>query len=285
MQITNIHNLPESIVNLVKNDSYNSGHSDITVTQLIDSPRVVNMKKIHAAKMTQDVSDMMFLIMGKLGHALIENSKGQEIKEERLFAKIKGWNISGAIDSQDIEVDGTTIGDYKFTSVWAVMNEKPDWEYQLNMYAWLVEKVKGHNIKGLKIYAFCRDWNRRDAVKDNYPKTPLVVIDIPLWDMAKREAFVLDCLHRHAEADTTRTLGGDLPLCSDADQWRRQETYAAMKTGAKRATRVFDKKMDADLFAVANGLLVVTRPAEPTRCKGNFCRVAEWCDQYKSEAV
>jgi hypothetical protein len=287
VQITNKFNLPEIILNFAKSKNYDSGKSDITVTQLIDSPRIVNLRKTHAHELSQDISEMLWMFMGTAVHQVFEKgAAANTVTEERLFVKINGWNISGAIDTQVVEPDGVIIGDYKFTSVWAVMNDKPDWEYQLNLYAWLVEKVKGLKVKSLQIHALCRDWNRRDSVKEGYPQAPLVSVDIPLWSMEKREAFVIDRLAQHADADTTRSLGGELPLCTNEDQWRRKETYAVMKTGLKRASRVFDNKPEADSFAAANkDMSVVLRPAEPTRCKNNFCRVADFCEQYKSEAV
>ena len=287
MQITNKFNLPEIILNFAKSKNYDSGKSDITVTQLIDSPRIVNLRKTHAHELSQDISEMLWMFRGTAVHQVFEGgAAANTITEERLFVKINGWNISGAIDTQIVEPDGVAIGDYKFTSVWAVMNDKPDWEYQLNMYAWLVEKVKGLKVKSLQIHALCRDWNRRDSVKEGYPQAPLVSVDIPLWSMEKREAFVLERLAQHADADTTRSLGGDLPFCTNEDQWRSKETYAVMKTGLKRASRVFDNRPEADSFAAANkDMSVVLRPAEPKRCKNNFCRVADFCEQYKSEAV
>ena len=49
--------------------------------------------------------------------------------------------MSGAIDRQEID-DGVSIYDYKVTSVWSLIFDKPEWERQLNCYAYLVEKKK-----------------------------------------------------------------------------------------------------------------------------------------------
>jgi len=90
--------------------------------------------------------------------------------EQRFFAEIDGWHVSGAIDLQVVDPDGIHIKDYKTTSVWAVMNDKPEWEQQLNIYAWLVQKNKQVPIKSLQIVGILKDWSKREAErKPEYP--------------------------------------------------------------------------------------------------------------------
>lgn len=286
MRITNKFNLPESIVQFNQNAVYNSGKSNITCTQLIDSPRIVQLRKKHQNELEQDISEMLWMIMGTAMHSIFDSVKVEgTITEERLFTQLHGWDISGAIDSQIMEPDGIIIGDYKFTSVWAVMNDKPDWEYQLNIYAWLVEVVKKMPVKALRIYAMCRDWQRRDVGKEGYPDTPLVTVEVPLWPLAQRQAYVEARLQQHADADTDVTLGTELAKCTAEDQWRRKETYAVMRNkNMARAWRVFDTNDAAIAFAAENkDVTVITRPAEPIRCKNNFCRVSQFCSQFKEE--
>jgi len=286
MRITNKFNLPETIVRFNENSHYDSGKSNITCTQLIDSPRIVQLRKKHQNELEQDISEMLWMIMGTAMHGIFESVKVEgTIAEERLFTQLNGWDISGAIDSQIVEPDGIIIGDYKFTSVWAVMNDKPDWEYQLNIYAWLVEVVKKIPVKSLRIYAMCRDWQRRDVGKEGYPEVPLVTVEVPLWPLAQRQAYVEARLKAHADADTDATLGSDLAKCSPDDQWRRKETFAVMRNkNMSRAWRVFDSHEVAVKFAAENkDVTVITRPAEPIRCKNNFCRVSQFCSQFKDE--
>ena len=64
------------------------------------------------------------------------------VVEERLFAEVDDWVISGAIDLQRSESDGTiTILDYKCTSVGSVIFGKIEWVKQLNFYGWLAERI------------------------------------------------------------------------------------------------------------------------------------------------
>jgi hypothetical protein len=118
MRITNKFNLPESIVQFNQNAVYNSGKSNITCTQLIDSPRIVQLRKKHQNELEQDISEMLWMIMGTAMHSIFDSVKVEgTITEERLFTQLHGWDISGAIDSQIVEPDGIIIGDYKFTTV------------------------------------------------------------------------------------------------------------------------------------------------------------------------
>jgi hypothetical protein len=64
-----------------------------------------------------------------------------------------------------------------------------EWEQQLNIYAWLVEKVRKVKVLDLGIVAIVRDWSRRDAAnREGYPEAPVKSIAIPLWDYETREA-------------------------------------------------------------------------------------------------
>jgi hypothetical protein len=96
-------------------------------------------------------------------------------------------DISGAIDLQIITGPETvSVRDYKTTSSWAVMNEKIEWEQQLNIYAWLVENVKGKIVDSVGIVAIIRDWSRREAAKNpDYPQAPVKEIPINLMALSK----------------------------------------------------------------------------------------------------
>lgn len=287
MKLTNKYGLPGALVAFAKRNTYNAGKSDITVTSLIDSPRVKGLQKSHADSLEEDVSDVVWRLTGTAIHHILEQYEvAEHIPEERLFVHMAGWDVSGQIDSQVIEPDGVTIWDYKFTSAYAVMANKQDWHNQLNMYAFLARKAKGVHVKALKICAFIRDWSQYKTSTDGYPPASVSVLDIPVWDADVAEAYVNERLSIHAEADATMTLGGTLARCSDAEQWRGPPSYAVMreKNLAGRAWRVFDKEAEATEFCLNNkGGVVQLRPSESVRCKGNYCKVAAFCDQWKSE--
>ena len=146
--ITNKYGLPEAFVNFAKLDKYSKGDADISVTQLIDSPRVLLMREKYKDKITTDAMDMVFALFGTAVHSVLEGATGKNTyKEQRINKKVDGWTLSGAIDQYEIEDDGVIITDYKVTSVWSVIFDKQEWVNQLNVYAYLLEKEINKPIK------------------------------------------------------------------------------------------------------------------------------------------
>jgi biotin synthase-related radical SAM superfamily protein len=204
------------------------------------------------------------------------------VSEERLFTDVDGVTISGAIDLQQHTPTGVNIVDYKFTSAWAVMNDKIEWEQQLNVYKWLVERVKKTPVNSLQICALIRDFNRHE-VKEGYPKAPIHMIDIPMWDAVKAEIYVRERLEMHSQSKLAADFGEPLLECSPEERWMSETTYAVKREGRKTAIRVFKTIEGAKELAEKEKGYVETRLGEPKRCAGNYCGVAQWCDQYQGE--
>jgi hypothetical protein len=289
MKITNKFNVPETLVALATRDYYTKGKSDYSVTEIISPPRIQRLRRKHFEEIEQDVSDMLWMLLGTALHVVAERSEVLgHTNEERLSAGINGIILSGAIDLQKDDEDGVTITDYKFTSAWALMNDKPEWEQQQNIYKYLVERVKKKPVKGLKICALIRDWSRRDAQnKPDYPQAPIQVIDIPMWTFDRTEAFIKERVEMHRDSKVSADWGDELPLCSDEERWLRPTTYAVKKDGRKTAIRVFDTQDEADALLKEmpekdKGFIEI-RKGEAVRCTGNFCGVSQWCNQYQNE--
>ena len=280
MKLTNKRNLPETIVNVLKRPQYSKGKANLSVTELINSPRIVQLKRLHWNQLEEDASSMVWSLFGSAVHNILQHGKDEHhIVEQRLFADIEGWTISGAIDLQIVEEDGVVISDYKVTSSWAVMNEKAEWVEQLNSYAWLVEKCKRMNVKKLQIIAIIRDWKDRETKNPDYPQAPIVTVDIPLWDFETRTQFLKDRVHAHSEAYLDAELDSPLPPCTPEQMWERPTTYALFKEGGKRAKKVFTIKEEAD-EALTDGHYIETRQGTRVRCE-SFCPVSGLCDQYQ----
>ena len=285
MQITNKYNLPQAIMNFATRREYNPGKSDITVSRLIDSPRRTVLTKKHNHELTIDITELTAAMLGTALHHIFEVGADEtSIPEERLFLKVNGWDISGQIDSQVKNGDEISLIDYKSTSAWAVMNEKPEWTYQVNLYAYLVEKVKNIRVSDATIVVLIKDWKQRETIKEGYPEASILNIPIVLWPMEQREAYLMERLRIHTEADTNIALGGEIPLCTPEEQWRSAETYAVVKdANPTRAWRVFPVLTEAQAFAEdKKGITIITRKAEPKRCN-DWCKVAAHCDQYQQE--
>lgn len=73
MKITNQFNLPQTLVDAVSFDAHRT-HGDISVTTLIDSPRIFYLKKKHHQDVTQDVSGMIWALFGTAVHSVLERA-------------------------------------------------------------------------------------------------------------------------------------------------------------------------------------------------------------------
>lgn len=284
MKLTNKHGLPTTIINVLKRPQYSKGDAHISVTELMSSPRIVQLRRRHWDQLEEDAGDMVWSLFGSALHNILQHGKDENhVVEERLFKEIDGWTISGAIDLQEIEDGEVTISDYKCTSVWSVMNEKLDWQRQLNVYAYLVETVKKLPVKAVQIVAVLRDWSGREAdVKQEYPRAPIVVLNIPLWPMEMREQYIKRRINLHSEALFASESGSDMAFCTAEECWEKPTTYAVKKKGNKRATHIFKAKAEAEhqVNQLGEAYGIEERPGERTRCE-RFCSVSLFCDQYQ----
>lgn len=289
MKITNRFNLPDTFLSFARDGKYDRGNADISVTSLIDAPRISILKQSRHGEIESDVSDMIWPLLGTAVHHMLESSqpKGNVTMEERLFVDINGWTVSGQIDHQE-EVDGMIhISDYKVTSVWSVIYGKEDWVRQLNCYAHMVRLAKGANVGSVRIIAILRDWQRREAqFKPDYPQAPVAVVDIPLWDADTAQAYMEQRVHLHQDAQMMWDTQEAVVECSDEERWTKPDTWAVMKAGAKRALKVFDNNADAVSHALSlgKGYIATHRKGGRTRCE-QYCSVSEFCTQWAMERV
>ena len=282
MRLTNKFNLPQTFINVIKRPNYNKGDVHISCTELLNSPRIVQLKNKHWDELEQDASEMVWALFGSAVHGVLEHGKDpHHIVEERLFIEHMGWKMSGAIDLQEVNDQGIAIRDYKVTGAWSVQNEKQDWHNQLNVYAWMVEKVKKVPVTDLAIIAIVRDWSSHEAqTKESYPQAPVVTIPIPLWSFEEREKFVSDRLTLHSAAQFCKEVGEDMTHCTPEEMWEKPSVWAVKKIGGVRAKSLHSSKEEAEL-AYPAGHVVEHRPGERTRCK-SWCQVSQFCTQYQS---
>ena len=292
MVITNNAGYPEALVKAVENDSYSRGEGvDRSVTGLLAPPRQAALKEIHGHEIVEDVSDRTYALYGQLVHLLLERAGEQSrnaINEERLYAEVGGWTISGQTDTLTLTEDQRSwiISDYKFVTAYKfkrsysgelVMPE--EYEQQLNMYGHLLRE-NGFKVDGLKIVAIYRDWSKLEAKRDsNYPQLGAETHDVPLWSEDKARSFMEERVRLHQNAEN------DLPECTDDERWAKPDKYALMpNANSARARKLFDSEIDASTWAAANkmkpGWVIDHRKGANVRCE-NYCVVSEWCEQFK----
>lgn len=277
MNFTNIHGLPDSLAQAIKNDPYSAGASDISVTKLIDSPKRRALMKRYGEFIVTDLSKSLFSLLGQGVHNVLErSSQGEEIiAEQRFFSEVEGWTISGQVDRFNTATG--ELEDYKVTSAYKVIKgDVKEWERQLNVLAWLLRQA-GHNVEKLSIVAIIRDWSMTDAKnKPDYPKAPFAVINISLWKEDSVFEYIQQRIRLHQAAERGEPIG-----CSDEERWYEGTTWALMKKGGKRAIKVYRRKEDIGT-EIADGLYVEERKGGYRRC-AEYCEVSAFCDQYQSE--
>jgi hypothetical protein len=275
VKIINDANLPEPLFNAIQYSDRDRGESDYTVTELIEPPRIGALKLRHKDEIVENASDRIWALIGSVGHEILARGSKGQIVEKRLFAELDGYKISGQCDLLE---EG--IVDYKFTSVWAVKKGlRPEWEQQLNCYAWLAHR-NSIPVPSLKIIAILRDWNINEAKRNpDMPQSQVVVFPVQMWGTGVVEDWMRIRIALHENARE-----GVLPECSAAEMWEHPEKYAVMKRGNVKASRVLDTKLEAGQWMASQpkpqDFTIEVRLGERPRCQ-SYCSVSEFCSVYK----
>ena len=269
MNLTNVHGLPDALVNAVKNDPYTGG-GDISVTKLIDAPRRRTLYKKYRELVVEDVSERIWSLMGQAVHTVLERAGTNALVEERLYADVNGWKVSGQFDRLHL-ADGV-LQDWKVCSVYKASGDE-GWERQLNCLRWLAHK-NGMAANKLQVIAIFRDWKKSEAVRNpDYPQRNVMIIDVPLWSIEQAEGYVQARVQLHQASDQ----GVDVDCTAD-ERWYSGTSFALMKDGGKRAKKVAPSA--EELGPVPEGHYVQERPGVNRRCEG-YCEVAPFCEQWK----
>ena len=278
MRFTNRSNLPSHLADVLKaaylNDAYDGPKGDraISVTQLIAPAQKLKLERENADKLEMDVMDTVPALMGQALHHVLERAGENTpalVPEKRLSTSYDGWLISGKTDLY--ETKDAELTDYKTSSVWAFVFGKIEWEQQLNVYRWLMDR-NGISVRSLSVTLFCTDWRRGEAKRsEDYPAR-VVRMPIKLWTLDEAGAFVDARLAFHRAASD-----GNVPECSPEERWAKPTKYAVMKPGRKTALAVYDTPVDA-----TPGTTIEVRPGESVRCNG-YCLGAPYCRQWAKD--
>ena len=296
MKLTNKSNLPEVIKRAVANDPYQN-NSDISTTRLIAPPRIRVLEKEYADQVEEDVSDLIFSLLGSSVHSVIERAvTDDDIAEQRLYVDVNGWKLSGQFD---LLTGAGDLIDFKVTSAWSALEAlekgKDEWERQLNVLDYLIRhndtelknpKGKELQVKSMSIMAILRDWSKMKAMtSNNYPKKQVVMIPIRRWSEEEQDSYVVARIQAHQEAEKKGS-----EVCSAKERWAKPNTYAVMKDGRKSALRVLQSTEQVKQYLEDNkliqgkGITVVFRKGEDVRCQ-HYCKVNSFCDYFTDKSV
>jgi len=296
MRYTNKHYLPEEIVKCIVEDDYDgptTSHKIISATQLISPTKICLLKSRHSDELEEDVSDNIWRLFGKSIHYILSQQKTTDaMVEERTEVILNDVTISAKPDYYNIKE--RHLRDFKVTSVWSYLfatKGKKEWIEQLNVYAWVLRK-QGMGVQRATITLILRDWNVRETYKNpDYPLIPIVEIDVELWPYEDQEKFIAKKLHALKHYRYTDDDG--IPECTPEERWVKT-TWALIKKGAKKATKVFKTEEERDEY-IANAhwkpevwfegsgeYNIVERIGEDKRC-GKYCNVNEYCHYWREK--
>ena len=72
MIITNKHGVPQPLVTLASKEYYSKGKSDYSVTEIMSPPKIKRLQEQYKDEMEQDVSDMLWSLLGSALHVVID---------------------------------------------------------------------------------------------------------------------------------------------------------------------------------------------------------------------
>jgi len=290
--ITNKYNLPLSFVKAIENidNSYDLKNPDphtISVTTLIDSPYIAYLTRKHRNEIEVDATDKLASMRGTVVHGVMENiSMPNTVTELRInhqmeFADIQKdnrnilWTISGKGDIYDIDLH--LLQDYKVLKAnsWKYIKYKgykDEWVNQLNVLRYLYYS-KGLIVEKLQIVAIFTELTNYEIMQHDMPDKPVLVIDIPLWELDYTHEYIHQRLKLHSAEN--------IPVCSEKDRWAKASKWALMKEGRKSAVKLYDNRGEADDARIKAGKdhYLEYRQGESTRC--GYCDVKKWCQLWK----
>lgn len=197
--------------------------------------------------------------------------------EKRTEKKVLGLNITGKFD---FIADGR-VHDFKTTSTFAYTSSNKDDDYILqgSIYRWLNPDIITDDIMSI-IFIFS-DWNKNRYLSDRekYPHAQIVSRDFKLLPEATVQKFVEDKI---AEINACIDLDeADLPLCTDKDLWRKEDTFKYYKNpgAVGRSTKNFDNYHEAQIKFIEDGSVGRIDTVKGTAQACLYCPAFTVCSQ------
>lgn len=312
---TNLAGIPLSLAVFLATDTYDYDEDPHTIsaTALIRPLRqIILASRVPPTEAKADIADLINARMGTAIHDGIERAwKEQENRaralkalgyprgvvdririnpaddelsddiiplylEQRLYRQFGEFRISGKPDF----IGEGRVEDFKSTSVYTWLNNTNDEKHQLqgSLYRWLDPKKITRNEMAVQ-YIFT-DWSAANARRDpKYPQQRAMERILPLLSLHETERFIgtkLALITKYQNAPEA-----EIPLCTDADLWRKEPVFKYYKNPAKtdRSTKNFDTFHDAELRRIQDGGVGIVKevPGGVTACK--YCPAFSVCTQ------
>jgi hypothetical protein len=266
---------PTPLMRAILRNDYDRGDSQFSVTQLISAPQRTWLA--GKGEKQETPYGAFHAMLGTAIHAVLEKNVDEEsgeIAERRLYHDFSiggGFvRVSGQIDFYENKV----IFDYKFTG--GVQDDmKPEHYKQVQMNGRLAE-LNGIIIENVAVVYIQRDWSfMQSQVNPNYPQSPFKIFIKDYDQKLASELFAATV------ADHLMAAQGNPRACTPDEQWAKPDTFALMKPGAKRASKVCYSMAEAEAEKKP-GQFIQTRKGERTFCS-SFCGYSHLCPQFLRE--
>jgi len=218
---------------------------------------------------------------------MIDRSTERYLIEQTFTVELNGWVLCGTVDLYDKV--RCVIQDYKICSVykWVAPESRKQWIRQLNVYAYILKK-NGFEVKGIEIIPFFRDYQKMTAIYkaqkgQDYPKGQIEVIDIPIFEDAIVEPWIMGMIQDHQAAEA-----GNVRPCTGEERWADATIYSVKKVDGSRAVKngKFETYAEAqnfiDLYSYKfpEPIEIDVREGVSRRCE-EYCPVFSACPQAK----
>lgn len=290
--LTNRLNLPQPFVNAATSN-HKPTEGRYSVTRTLGGTCEAVLLRRHGDEIEGDVADAVWAVFGSAVHKILEESKetDTQIKENWLSVPINGkYELSGIFDLYDDETG--TVTDYKTcgTIKW-LKKEFEDYRMQTLMYCLMLRKLGFKAHRG-EIVMILRDWVKSKArYERGYPSCQVQKIEFEFGedDFIEISKYVDSWF---AEVAIQEKLPDEeLTPCNEAQRWHKNDKWAVMKRGAKRALKLYDSEEEARVRArmenskaKGNPYRVEHRKGEDTKCE-LYCSVARWCPLMREDMV
>lgn len=317
----NVYSCTE-IIDSPKNKVLTKRHSSEIISDVSDNFWTLDGSAIHFAvemsnknKEAERLSEERIFIQIYLGEGF-QNAeftahtlpKGEKITDQEWY---NTDDVYVSVKFDNYEYDEACIEDYKRTSVWeGVKGLKISRVHQLNIGAFGMRLI-GFPVKKIRACLMLKDWSAKDLKanerkcaetgwKQTYPLIPYKEYEPEVWTDEVCRNFILNRVSLHMEAH--KVSDDEIFPCTEEERWYRGESFAVMKTGNKKATKVFktedfnddreralsaaedyckllQKEKPGDTF------IVETRPGNDVRCNGDvtYCHCKQYCNYWKEK--
>lgn len=271
MKEHNKHNLPERVLRLLPN-RYQPKPDRIGVTALIDAARIRTLQLEKWDEIVCDRSDLLSTLIGISVHDRAEKfaTDDEEAEQKLEFTQDSKGKLFGItlvmkadnfFNKEIIDTKTKAVGFKRF----GLEKETA----QLNIYAW-GQRMSFNKVDRLLLDVYYRDHKLSEAkYKADYPKISYECIELPLWTFEEQEQYIWDRLHYHAASPMD---------CGDEDRWKKNDSYAVMVKGRKRALRVLPTEQEAKEWMQSNerGEYIEKREGSCVRCE-SYCNCRTVC--------